>query len=144
MTAALIGDTILSHGTIECADTFASRRFYEEFLGLGSVRPLPEAQYLWNGGAWSLVCVSIGSELKEQGSENRFGLRVGSAAEVDAAFDAATAARERYAIREIHPVTETNGVRSMILRDLDGNWWEIYHRPESLYDDLFARGDFSG
>jgi catechol-2,3-dioxygenase len=57
---ALIPNTRLSHGTIECEDALTSRRFYQEFLGLGSVRPLPEAQYLWSGGPWSLVCVAIG------------------------------------------------------------------------------------
>jgi catechol-2,3-dioxygenase len=141
MSAPLIAGTILSHGTIECADTHASRRFYEEFLGLGSVQPLPEAQYLWRGGPWSLVCVCIGSEPRPQGAENRFALRVATATEVDDAYAAALDARERYGIREIRPVTEANGVRSMQLCDLDGTWWEIFHRPATLYDELFARGD---
>ena len=141
MNQALIANTTLSHGTIECADTLASRRFYQDFLGLGSVRPLPEAQYLWQGGKWSLVCVAIGSEPRPQGPENRFGLRVATAAEVDAAFVAAMERRETYGIRHIEPVTQTNGIRSMMLCDLDGNWWEIYHRPAALYDELFARGE---
>ena len=80
---ALVPNTRISHGTIECMDHKASRRFYEEVLGLGSVRPLPAAQYLWKGGAWSLVCVGIGVETKPQGVENRFCLRVTAAEEVD-------------------------------------------------------------
>ncbi len=27
--------------------------------------------------------------------------------------------------------------RAFALQDLDGNWWEIYHRPAHLYDALF-------
>jgi catechol 2,3-dioxygenase-like lactoylglutathione lyase family enzyme len=141
---ALISPTTLSHGTIECSDTLMSRRFYQEFLGLGSVRPLPEAQYLWSGGNWSLVCVCIGTEPRRQGPENRFGLRVASASDVDDAYAAALRERERYGIREIRAVTEANGQRSFVLYDLDGNWWEIYHRAAERYDDLFARGDVAG
>ena len=29
--------------------------------------------------------------------------------------------------------------RAFNLQDLDGNWWEIYHRPGHLYDDIFER-----
>ena len=144
MSGSLIAGTTLSHGTIECADGVASRRFYETFLGLGSVRPLPEAQYLWSGGPWSLVCVTVGAEPRAQGAENRFCLRVASAAEVDAAYDAALAQCATHGIREVRPVSETDGVRSVLLHDRDNNWWEIYYRPESLYDDLFARGDVAG
>ncbi len=67
-------------------------------MGLGSVRPLPEAQYLWSGGPWSLVCVAIGDVPKPQGRENRFCLRVATAAEVDAARNAAIAAQAQHGI----------------------------------------------
>jgi catechol-2,3-dioxygenase len=138
---ALIPGTKLSHGTIECEDCLTSRRFYQEFLGLGSVRPLAEAQYLWNGGPWSVVCVAIGDQPKPQGRENRFALRVATAAEVDAAREAALASREKYDIREITEITEANGIRSFCLWDLDGTWWEITNATAAYYDDVFLRGD---
>jgi catechol 2,3-dioxygenase-like lactoylglutathione lyase family enzyme len=138
---ALVPRTRLSHGTIECADCLTSRRFYQDVLGLGSVRPLPEAQYLWSGGPWSLVCVAIGDEPKLQGVENRFCLRVETASEVDAARAAALGAQGEHRIREIGPVTEKAGVRSFVLHDRDGNWWEISNVSGAYYDEVFLRGD---
>lgn len=138
---ALVPGTRLSHGTIECKDHKASRAFYQDVLGLGSVRPLPAAQYLWNGGWWSLVCVGIGVDTKPQGVENRFCLRVDTAAEVDAAHDAAVRAKDAHQIREIGEVEERDGVRSFTLRDRDANWWEISNTPASVYDEAFERGD---
>jgi catechol 2,3-dioxygenase-like lactoylglutathione lyase family enzyme len=138
---ALIPRTRLSHGTIECQDCLTSRRFYQNVLGLGSVRPLAEAQYLWSGGPWSLVCVAIGDQPKPQGVENRFCLRVDTAAEVDAARVGALAARDDHHIREIGPIDEHDGVRSFVLNDRDGNWWEISNVTGAYYDEVFLRGD---
>jgi catechol 2,3-dioxygenase-like lactoylglutathione lyase family enzyme len=50
LSEAMIKPELLSHGTIECSDIAATRRFLTEFLGIDVVRPLPEAQYLWKGG----------------------------------------------------------------------------------------------
>jgi catechol 2,3-dioxygenase-like lactoylglutathione lyase family enzyme len=141
MSSAVIPNTRLTHGTIECADTMTSRRFFENFLGLGSVRPSTSAQYLWNGGPWSLVCVGIGGEPAHQTSENRFCLRVASPADVEVAHAAAHRETATYGIREIHPIVECDGHRSFLLKDLNGNWWEITSRTALYYDDLFARGD---
>jgi catechol-2,3-dioxygenase len=138
---ALIANTRLSHGTIECEDCLTSRRFYQDVLGLGSVRPLPEAQYLWSGGAWSLVCVAIGDKPKAQGVENRFCLRVDTAAEVDAARDAALRAQAEHQIGPIGDVTSLGDVRSFTLCDRDGNWWEISNTSAAYYDEVFLRGD---
>jgi catechol 2,3-dioxygenase-like lactoylglutathione lyase family enzyme len=138
---ALIPRTRLSHGTIECQDCLTSRRFYQDVLGLGSVRPLAEAQYLWSGGPWSLVCVAIGDEPRPQGVENRFCLRVDTAAEVDAARTAALAAKDDHRVREIGPIDEHAGVRSFVIHDRDGNWWEVSNVTSAYYDDVFLRGD---
>ena len=47
--------------------------------------------------------------------------------------------KEKWEIREIGPVKIDGETRAFNLQDLDGNWWEIYHRPGHLYDDLFER-----
>ena len=140
---ALIPNTWLSHGTIECMDHAASRRFYLDVLGLGSVRPLPAAQYLWQGGPWSLVCVGIGVPTKPQTVDNRFCLRVDSVAEVDAAREAALRLQDEHQIREIGPLQVDGDVRSFTLCDRDGNWWEISNVSSTRYDEAFARGDVS-
>ena len=138
---ALIPRTRLSHGTIECADCLTSRRFYQDELGLGTVRQLAEAQYLWSGGPWSLVCVAIGDEPRPQAVENRFCLRVETAAEVDTAREAALRLQPDHRSRESGPLTENSGVRSFVLHDLDGNWWEISNVSAAYYDEVFLRGD---
>ena len=138
---ALIPRTRLSHGTIECEDCLTSRRFYQGVLGLGSVRPLAEAQYLWSGGPWSLVCVAIGDKPKAQGVENRFCLRVDTAADVAAARDAALLARDEHRIGEIGALSVDGDISSFTLHDRDGNWWEISNTSAAYYDDVFLRGD---
>jgi hypothetical protein len=138
---ALVPNTRLSHGTIECMDHKLSRRFYEEVLGLGSVRPLPAAQYLWKGGPWSLVCVGIGVETKPQGVENRFCLRVDTPEEVDASREAALRLQPDHRIREVGPIEVKDGVRSFVLCDRDCNWWEVSNVSGGYYDEVFLHGD---
>ena len=139
---SLVNPELLSHGTIECSDIVATRRFLNEFLGIDVVRPLPEAQYLWKGGPWSVVCVCVEGEHKEQGPQNRFKLSVGSAAEVDAAHAAAVKYKDDYAIRAVEDPRDDGGKRSFRLHDMNKVWWEITNVAQGDYDALFAKGDY--
>jgi len=141
--ASIVNPDLLSHGTLECSDTPATRRFLTEFLGIDVVRPLPEAQYLSKGGPWTVVCVRVDGEQKEQGPQNRFKLAVASAADVDAAHAAATAHQDEYGIRRIEGVEEKHGIRSFRLQDMNKVWWEIANLTQQHYDDAFARGDYT-
>ena len=141
-TASLVKTELLSHGTLECNDTPATRRFLTEFLGIDVIRPLPEAQYLSKGGAWTVVCVKVDGEQKEQGPQNRFKLAVGSAAEVDAAHAAAETHKDSYGIRQVEAVEEKNGIRAFRLQDMNKVWWEIANLTQKHYDDAFAKGDY--
>jgi hypothetical protein len=141
----MIKPELLSHGTIECSDIAATRRFLTEFLGVDVVRPLPEAQYLWKGGPWSVVCVCVeDAEAKDQGPQNRFKLSVQSAAEVDAARVAALAQKDAYGIRAIEPIEQRGGIRSFKLQDLNKHWWEITNATQRDYDEIFAKGNAAG
>lgn len=138
---ALVQTEQLSHGTIECNDIAATRRFLNEFLGIDVVRPLPEAQYMWKGGPWSVVCVCVEGEQKDQGPENRFRLAVDSDAEVEKAHKATLAHRDDYAIKKVTDITSEDGVKAFMLQDLNHVWWEIAHVGLDHYDRLFAAGD---
>ena len=138
---SLVNPELLSHGTLECNDIPATRRFLTEFLGIDVVRPLPEAQYLWKGGPWSVVCVCVEGEQKEQSPQNRFKLAVASAGEVDAAHAAAQAHKDAYGIRRIENIEERGGIRSFRLQDMNNTWWEITNLSQKYYDDAFAKGD---
>lgn len=141
-SASLVATELLSHGTLECNDTPATRRFLTEFLGIDVIRPLPEAQYLSKGGAWTVVCVKVDGEQKEQGPQNRFKLAVGSAADVDAAHAAALKHKDDYGIGKVEAVEEKNGIRSFRLQDMNKVWWEIANLTQKHYDDAFAKGDY--
>jgi catechol 2,3-dioxygenase-like lactoylglutathione lyase family enzyme len=142
MGAPLIQNDMLSHGTIECSDLAATRRFLTEFLGLDIHRPVKEAQYMYKGGPWTVVCVRVeGGQAKEQPQDNHFKLAVGSAAEVDAAHEAALRVGSLYGIRRVEAVGERDGRRAFRLQDLNFTWWEIVHTSLADYDAVFDRGD---
>jgi catechol 2,3-dioxygenase-like lactoylglutathione lyase family enzyme len=136
----LIEGSVFSHGTMDSRNAEKTQRFLQEFLGIRSVRKSKGTQYVWQGGRWIIACLAVGSNVPpRQGEGFRFGLLVATAEEVDAAHDAAVAQRATWEIQEIRPVRDDGDTRAFWLQDLDGNWWEIYHRPGHLYDDLFER-----
>ena len=142
MITPLLQNETLSHGTVECSDMVATRRFLTEFLGLDIHRPVKEAQYMYKGGPWTVVCVCVdGGEAKDQTQDNLFKLAVASPEEVDAAHAAALRCQEQYGIRKVEDLTERDGLRSFRLQDLNFTWWEIINTDLAHYDALFDRGD---
>lgn len=145
MAAPVVNTTMLSHGTLECRDLTASRRFYEEFLGLETVYHGQRTMMIRKGGYWGVVCVNRGDKVRAMGPLNHWGLDVASRAEVDAARANALKHNDAYGIRAVHQARDQHGVYSFYLQDLDGNWWEIQCLPEAeLYDRWFERGDRPG
>ena len=134
---SLIAPHQISHGTIECNDMEATRRFLTEFLGLDVVRALREAQYISKGGPWSVVCVQVGKTLKPQSFDNRFELSVASRDEVDEAYRKAVQLQAEYGIREIRAPLQEDGMYSFALQDLNGGWWEISDFTPQDLDALF-------
>ncbi len=140
--AAVVKTTMLSHGTLECHDLAASRRFYEEFLGLETVFHGTRTMLIRKGGYWGVVCVNRGDAVRPMGPLNHWGVDVASRADVDAARRDALKYKDKYGIRAVNQALDQHGVYSFYLQDLDGNWWEIQSLPEvELYDRLFERGD---
>ena len=139
---SVVPSVMLSHGTLECRDLAASRRFYEEFLGLETVFHGKRTMLIRKGGYWGVVCVNRGDKVRPMGPLNHWGIDVASRAEVDRAREDAIRLKERYGIQEVHQARDQHGVYSFYLQDRDGNWWEIQSLPEpALYDRLFERGD---
>ena len=139
---ALVKTTMLSHGTLECHDLAASRRFYEEFLGLETVFHGTRTMLIRKGGYWGVVCVNRGDAVRPMGPLNHWGVDVASRADVDAARRDALKYKDEYGIRAVNQALDQHGVYSFYLQDLDGNWWEIQSLPEAeLYDRWFERGD---
>lgn len=132
---------VLSHGTLECLNLKASRRFYEEFLGLQCVRHAKPAMAVRCGLKFHIVCVEVGNALRPCGVLNHWGMDVGSREEVDRVHSRAKELKDEYAIRQVLDVVDQHGVYSFYMEDLDHNWWEIQHYDGFQHDDMFDFGD---
>ena len=131
-------DSVLSHGTVECSDLDATRTFYEDFLGLTVIQPLPMAIYASAGGGWQLVCVRSKLKAKEQGVENRFCLHVGSESRVVEAHVSAHQRIDLYQIRAVGPLERVSDVLRFILTDRDHVRWEISAAAARPFEAEFA------
>jgi catechol 2,3-dioxygenase-like lactoylglutathione lyase family enzyme len=133
----------LSHGTLESKDLDASRRFYEEFLGLEVVRTSPISLLIRLGGPNTIAVVQTGKKAPMT-MLNHNGLDVETKAEVDAAHAAVEAERERWGLHKISRPTLQHGTYSFFFWDGDDNCWEILTNPPGGYSWLFEQGDQTG
>ncbi|VCU68830.1 Glyoxalase-like domain protein [Pigmentiphaga humi] len=131
----------LSHGTLECYSLEASRRFYEEFLGLECVRHAKPAMAIRCGLKFHIVCLEVGDKLHPANVDNHWGLDVGSAEEVERIWKAAHDLRDEYRIGQIMDLVKQHGTYSFYFEDLDHNWWEIQYYDGIQHDDMFDFGD---
>ncbi len=134
----LLHINFLSHGTLECVDLHATRRFYEEVLGLEVVQHAQIAMMVRLGGRHTYAVVETG-KLHEMSFMNHNGLDVGSREEVDRAYELLQSVMDEYSIRQLTPPKLQHGAYSFYLRDLDNNWWEILANAPEGYSALFGR-----
>ena len=132
---------VMSHGTCECYDMKATRRFYEEFLGLQCVRHAKPAMVFRCGLKFHVVCVEVGDKVHPCSVLNHWGVDVQSKEEVDHAWQMAREFKEKYQIRQVLDPVLQHGVYSFYLEDLDHNWWEIQYYDGFQHDDMFEFGD---
>jgi catechol-2,3-dioxygenase len=138
---------VLSHGTLECHDLAASRRFYEDFLGLECVRHSKITMLLRKGGYWGVVCAQVGKKVRPVGVFNHWGMDMKSKAAVDRARVLALKHKAEYGIRKVMKITEMHGTYAFYIQDLDGNYWEFQYagvgqeKGKGRYDKHFERGD---
>ena len=140
---------VLSHGTITCRDLAASRRFYEEFLGLECVRHVERGLLLRKGGYCAIVCLEVGDHVKPVDRQHHWGIDLASREEVDRALALAHEHKDAYGIQRISRTTEHHGDYSFYFTDLDGNYWEFQYAGRGQeagrgrYDEMFERGDIA-
>lgn len=139
--ASVVRPWLLSHGTLECYDLNATRRFYEEFLGLETVRHAPLGMAVRLGLKFHVICLEVGLALHPANLGNHWGLDVESKEAVDQAYVQALERQQEYGIRQVMRPTTQHGAYSFYMEDLDHNWWEIQFIPDFLHDDLFDFGD---
>jgi catechol 2,3-dioxygenase-like lactoylglutathione lyase family enzyme len=138
---SIVKPYVMSHGTLECHDLKASRRFYEEFLGLECVRHAIPAMVIRCGLKFHIVAVQVGDSVHPLNVLNHWGLDVESREKVDEAYENALKHKDTYQIRQVLKPVSQHGVYSFYLEDLDHNWWEIQHIPGFQHEDMFDFGD---
>ena len=70
--ASVIGDALLTHGTLESGDLRRARRAYEQFFGLRVVHHSKVAQLIAGKYDVGVISVFTGKAVHEQGAENRW------------------------------------------------------------------------
>jgi catechol 2,3-dioxygenase-like lactoylglutathione lyase family enzyme len=126
----LLKTRFLSHGTLEVVNLQASRRFYEEVLGLEVIQHAPIGLLVRLGSDHVYVAVETPkAEQHEMPLLGHNGLDVSSREEVDEAHAKLSAVREEYGIRKLTRPVDQHGTYAFYLQDLDRNWWEIGHLP---------------
>jgi catechol 2,3-dioxygenase-like lactoylglutathione lyase family enzyme len=141
---AHIQPALLSHGTLECRDLEASRRFYQEVLGMETVRTGPMSMNIRLGGAWVIVVLQVGDAVKPSSQGRHYGLDMRSPEEVDQAYAKIQEIQNEYGIQKITKPRSQHGVYSFYITDLDYNWWEYQYAPDNFYDRVFKSGDLQG
>lgn len=147
---ALLDIKFLSHGTLECVDMQASRRFYEEVFGFDIVQHNTVSMFIRLGSDHVYAVVETG-RVHEMPLLNHNGLDLGSIDEVNDAYQSIKAVQEEYLIKKLTEPQFQHGSYGFFLCDLDGNWWELLANPPGGYSyhyddparDLTGRTDFS-
>ena len=138
--APLLKPTLLSHGTVECRDLAAARRFYTEMLGMEAVQTSEISMMLRLNSTTTIACVQTKGP-NTAGLFSHFGLDVASREEVDRAYETVTAHRDEYGIGKITRPVDQHGTYAFYIEDADGNIWEILTNPPGGYSYVFEMSD---
>src|SRR5438105_2981251 len=133
----------LSHGTLESKDIEASRRFYEEFLGLEVVRTSEISLLIRLGGNNAIAVVKTRNK-QEMSLMGHNGLDAGTQEDVDAAYRIVLEQQDKWGLHKISRPTLQHGTYSFYFWDADDNCWEILTNPQGGYAWLFDIGDRRG
>ena len=134
---------LLSGGTMVARDLARSRRFYEEFCGLETVRHRPDGLLIRdgthrNGGPyWYIEVIQRDAIERPQHVLNHWGLDLKDRDAVHRCHELAHQYQAEYGIKNIQRVQTHHGAYSFYLCDLDDNWWEFeaYRGPRVTSPD---------
>jgi catechol 2,3-dioxygenase-like lactoylglutathione lyase family enzyme len=138
-----IRTTFISHGTLGSRDLDATRRFYEEFLGLEVVRTSPVSLMIRLGGQ-HVYAVVFTKKKERMPRIYHNGLDVATDAEVDEAWRRCNDEAGKWGLREITKPIARHGTYSFLFWDADDNAWEILSNPKGGYTWIFEKGDLGG
>ena len=131
--------TFLSHGTLEARELDKTRRFYEECLGLQTIRTSPVSLMIRLGGN-NTIAVVQNPRKADMPLLNHNGLDVRTREDVDHCHRVLEQAKEKWGIQKITRPADQHGTYSFYFLDQDDNWWEILTNPQHGYSWMFAKG----
>lgn len=146
--APVVKPIALTRGTLVTRNLALTRHFLEELLGmecamLSEGRML--ARHRSDRGAdsyWVLEIRAVDAVAHPQGLLNHWGFMVETNAAVDRAHALASARKDEFGLKRVHPPKGNHGSYSFYFEDVDSNWWEIECRaPEISYAASVAAGD---
>lgn len=117
----------LTHGTLENDDLEASECFYKDALGLEVIKLWPSSCYVKHPDTpWYGVCIQAQNPNRPRLSRyQRFTVSLESQNAVHDAHRAFTANHDRWQMRELETIRESQAGASFLFADLNSNWWEI-------------------
>jgi len=133
----------LSHGTLGSRDLDATRRFYEEFLGLEVVRTSPVSLMI-RLGSQHVYAVVFTKKKERMPRIYHNGLDVETDAEVDEAWRRCNEEAAKWGLHDITKPIARHGTYSFLFWDADDNAWEILSNPKGGYTWIFDQGDLAG
>jgi len=145
MTAkkSVINSQFLSHGTLGSKDLAATRKFYEEFLGI-EVMQTSKISLMIRLGGNHIYAVVQDKNMGEMPRLNHNGIDVASDEEVDKSYQAVLDGAENWGLYNVSQPVEQHGTYSFHFWDRDGNCWEILSNPQNGYNWIFDMGDLEG
>ena len=129
----------LSHGTLESRALDRTRRFYEECLGLETIRTSPRSLMIRLGGN-NTIAVVENPRKPDMPLLNHNGLDVATREDVDHCHQVLEQNKDKWGIARITRPADQHGTYSFYFHDLDGNWWEILTNPPGGYAWMFSQG----
>ncbi|HWP60649.1 MAG TPA: VOC family protein [Candidatus Acidoferrales bacterium] len=115
----------MSHGTLQCDDKEASRRFYEEVLGLEIAGGGHRSLYIKHPSTPWYIVVLPDRHRQYLAPVNRFTLKFAAAEQVAQRYDEFKRSGKEIGVTHLDPLQEKDGRVSFIFSDLDRNWWEF-------------------
>ncbi len=143
-TRPAIKSRFLSHGTLSSRDLEASRRFYEEFLGLEVVRTSPVSLMIRLGGKHVYAVVQDKKKKEPMDRLYHNGVDVETDADVDEAWRLCHEQAGKWGLHRITKPVPVHGTYSFHFWDADDNAWEILSNPEGGYTWIFEQGNLAG
>lgn len=113
-----------THGTLACKDIQVSENFYRDVLGFEVHQPNIRGRYLKAPGGRGFLVAMTREGHKTFSPNFRFTIGLESASAVKEAHAFLEQHRENVQLAELTEIRQ-NGATSFIVRDLDGNCWEI-------------------